>query len=163
MNPITIQRESLLDEAKDPDFRFKTTLRVNSSMRVKRPRRDMRFKSNQLERVKDAIKANENLSSDPTEQHNFQTQESILNLRPLEKDKILDQKNPSFKYKANTSFERVYDTIQARRNTSTLASIDYDPSIKRSFKGSQSRNKLLTVSPRSLYPQMHQKTHFKAV
>jgi len=53
-------------------------------------KRHMRFASNKLERIKEAIAVNELLESKPTEIHNFTTAEKLMNLRPLEKDKILD-------------------------------------------------------------------------
>ena len=76
----------------------------------------MRFASNNLERVKEAIKVNGLLESKPTEIHNFKTPEQLMDLRPLNKDKILDPFNPNFKFKAGNSIERILETIQASRN-----------------------------------------------
>lgn len=85
----------------------------------------MRFASNNLERIKvshflninntntiqEAIDKNKNLGSDPTDLHNGKTMETILNLRPFDKSKVINQSNPSFKFKPTTSLDRVYETI----------------------------------------------------
>eukprot|EP00347_Sterkiella_histriomuscorum_P002193 403369108 len=139
---------------------------------MKRPTKEMRFASNNLERIKEAIDRNKNLSSDPTDMHNGQTQESILNLRPFDKSKVINQSNPSFKFKPATSIERVYETIQNSRNLAPSDLADKTLLNNRSTKKlqlkSQNLNKTLnvpsySVSPREMHKGLHQKTHFKAV
>lgn len=87
-----------------------------------------------------------------------------MNLRPLDKSKIIDPKNPSFKFKANSSIERVLETINNR-----TASLDETQSRNISMKKLKIKRNLNNsvntecISPKELYPNLHEKTHFKAV
>ena len=88
-----------------------------------------------------------------------------MDLRPLNKDKILDPSNPSFKFKAGNSLERILDSIQASRNSSFQATEQLAIPSRSMLSRFNSRSRLVsqTLSPKHLYPTMHQKTHFKAV
>ena len=77
LKPVKIRDEQLLDERKDPDFRFKRSMRAEEGTESpkRKKKKHMRFASNNLERIKEAIKVNELLESKPTELHNFKTPE----------------------------------------------------------------------------------------
>ena len=104
------------------------------------------------------------MSTDPSTIHNFRCPEEILNLRPTDKSKFIDQKNPAFRFKSNTSIDRVLETID--RNRSGVAT-ELTQSRNPSFVKLRSRvNRTVDtglVSPKNMYPELHQKTHFKAV
>lgn len=93
------------------------------------------------------------------------------------KEKELYPETNGFKFTANTSLERVYDSIMSRKLSKKSESIKNDTMRKiKKIKQmnltlidknlSQRRRNLskeeLEISARELYPSLHQKTYFKA-
>jgi hypothetical protein len=77
-------------------------------------------------------------------------------LRPLDKTKILDPKNPQFKFKANTSFERVIDTLDKSRTRgySDLAQSRNPSMIKLKNRINKTIDTAL-LTPKEIYPELH--------
>ena len=77
----------------------------------------MRFASNNIERVTDAIKKNAIYESSPNRLHEGNTYEKIMNLRPRDKKQEL---NGDFRYQPKSSVEKVLDSLQNRNAMSSI-------------------------------------------
>eukprot|EP00350_Pseudokeronopsis_sp_OXSARD2_P008552 CAMPEP_0170562414 /NCGR_PEP_ID=MMETSP0211-20121228/60363_1 /TAXON_ID=311385 /ORGANISM="Pseudokeronopsis sp., Strain OXSARD2" /LENGTH=128 /DNA_ID=CAMNT_0010879249 /DNA_START=112 /DNA_END=498 /DNA_ORIENTATION=- len=77
-----------------------------------------RFTSTNRERVMEQEEKNKFLDGSPTQIHIGQTREQIMKLRPRDKDKEIGP--PSFRYQAQSSVDRVFESLM-NKTTGNLA------------------------------------------